>query len=51
MFRFQQMDAPRLQRNLIHIDLYVPEDQARACVDAAIVKGGRIVYEDRAPPW
>ena len=28
-FWFQQMDAPRPQRNRIHIDLYVPEDQAR----------------------
>ena len=27
-FWFQQMDAPRPQRNRIHIDLYLPEDQA-----------------------
>ena len=51
MFWFKQMDAPRPQRNWIHIDLYVPEDQARARVDAAIAAGGRIVYEDRAPLW
>ena len=50
-FWFQQMDAPRPQRNRIHIDVYVPEDQARARVDAAIAAGGRIVYEDRAPLW
>jgi Glyoxalase-like domain len=50
-FWFQQMDAPRPQRNRIHIDLYIPEDQARARVDAAIAAGGRIVYEDRAPLW
>ena len=50
-FWFQQMDAPRPQRNRIHLDLYVPEDQARARVDAAIAAGGRIVYEDRAPLW
>jgi 4a-hydroxytetrahydrobiopterin dehydratase len=50
-FWFQQMDEPRLQRNRIHIDLYLPEDQARARVDAAIAAGGRIVYEDRAPLW
>ena len=48
---FQQMDEPRPQRNRIHIDLYVPEDRARARVDAAIAAGGRIVYEDRAPLW
>ena len=50
-FWFQQMDAPRPQRNRIHIDLYLPEDQARARVDAEIAAGGRIVYEDRAPLW
>jgi 4a-hydroxytetrahydrobiopterin dehydratase len=50
-FWFQQMDAPRPQRNRIHIDLYLPEDQARARVDAAIAVGGRIVYEVRAPLW
>jgi 4a-hydroxytetrahydrobiopterin dehydratase len=48
---FQQMDEPRPQRSRIHIDLYVPEDQARSRVDAAIAAGGRIVYEDRAPLW
>ena len=50
-FWFQQMDAPRPQRNRIHIDLYVPEDQAKARIDAAIAVGGRIVYEARAPLW
>lgn len=50
-FWFQQMDEPRPQRNRIHIDLYLPEDQARARVDAAIAAGGRIVFEDRAPLW
>jgi 4a-hydroxytetrahydrobiopterin dehydratase len=50
-FWFQQMHEPRPQRNRIHIDLYIPEDQARARVDAAIAAGGRIVYEDRAPLW
>ncbi len=33
---FQQMDAPRPQRNRIHIDVYVPHDQAEARVAAAI---------------
>ena len=27
---FQQMDAPRPQRNRIHVDLYVPHDEAEA---------------------
>jgi 4a-hydroxytetrahydrobiopterin dehydratase len=50
-FWFQQMDAPRPQRNRIHIDLYLPEDQARARVDAALAAGGRIAYEANAPEW
>ncbi|MGB7804197.1 MAG: VOC family protein, partial [Actinomycetota bacterium] len=33
---FQQMDAPRPQRNRIHVDLYVPHDEAEARVAAAI---------------
>jgi 4a-hydroxytetrahydrobiopterin dehydratase len=48
---FQQMDAPRPQRNRIHIDLYLPEDRARARIDAALAVGGRIVYEGHAPKW
>jgi 4a-hydroxytetrahydrobiopterin dehydratase len=50
-FWFQQMDAARPQRNRIHIDLYLPEDQARARIDAAVAAGGRIVYDAHAPEW
>jgi 4a-hydroxytetrahydrobiopterin dehydratase len=50
-FWFQQMDAPRPERNRVHIDLYLPEDQARARIDAAIAAGGRIVFDGRAPNW
>jgi 4a-hydroxytetrahydrobiopterin dehydratase len=50
-FWFQQMDAPRPQRNRIHIDLYLPEDQAKARIDAALAAGGRVVYEEHAPDW
>jgi 4a-hydroxytetrahydrobiopterin dehydratase len=50
-FWFQQMDAPRPQRNRIHIDLYLPEDQARARIDAAVAAGGRIVNDANAPEW
>ena len=48
---FQQMDAERPQRNRIHLDLYVPQDQAQARVDAALAAGGRIVYDADAPEW
>jgi 4a-hydroxytetrahydrobiopterin dehydratase len=50
-FWFQQMDAPRPQRNRIHIDLYVPADQAEARVAAALAAGGRVVYDAHAPEW
>jgi 4a-hydroxytetrahydrobiopterin dehydratase len=48
---FQQMDAPRPQRNRIHLDLYLPEDQAKIRIDAAVAAGGRIVNEANAPGW
>lgn len=51
MFWFQQMDAPRLQRNRIHIDVWVPHDQAEARVAAAIAAGGRLVTDAHAPAW
>jgi 4a-hydroxytetrahydrobiopterin dehydratase len=48
---FQQMDAPRPERNRIHIDLYLPEDQAHARIQAAVAAGGRIVNDAHAPGW
>jgi 4a-hydroxytetrahydrobiopterin dehydratase len=48
---FQQMDAPRPQRNRIHIDVDVPHQAARARIDAAIAAGGRLVYDDEAPAF
>ncbi|HVX07982.1 VOC family protein [Humibacter sp.] len=48
---FQQMDAPRPQRNRIHIDLALPRDQAEARIAAAVAAGGRIANDDNAPHW
>ena len=48
---FQQMDAPRAQRNRIHIDLYVPHDEAEARVAAALAAGGHVVNDEHAPGW
>jgi 4a-hydroxytetrahydrobiopterin dehydratase len=48
---FQQMDAPRPQRNRIHIDVYVPHDQAEARVAAALAAGGHVVSDANAPGW
>jgi len=50
-FWFQQMDAPRPQRNRIHIDVYVPHDQAEARVAAALAAGGHLVSDENAPQW
>jgi 4a-hydroxytetrahydrobiopterin dehydratase len=48
---FQQMDAPRPQRNRIHIDVDVPHEAARARIDAAIAVGGRLLSADAAPAF
>ena len=50
-FWFQQMDAPRPQRNRIHIDVWVPHDQAEARIAAAIAAGGHLVTDKHAPAW
>jgi 4a-hydroxytetrahydrobiopterin dehydratase len=50
-FWFQQMDAPRPQRNRIHVDVWVPHDQAEARVAAAIAAGGHLVTDQHAPSW
>ncbi|MDO8108224.1 VOC family protein [Isoptericola sp. b441] len=48
---FQQMDAPRPQRNRIHLDVSVPHDRAEARVAAALGAGGRVVSDARAPAF
>ncbi|HYZ12394.1 MAG TPA: VOC family protein [Actinomycetota bacterium] len=50
-FWFQQMDAPRPQRNRIHIDLYVSQDEAEARVAAGLAAGGHLVSGAHAPEW
>src|SRR6266508_2028801 len=50
-FWFQRMDAPRPQRNRIHIDVWVPHDQAETRIAAAIAAGGRLVTDEHAPSW
>jgi 4a-hydroxytetrahydrobiopterin dehydratase len=50
-FWFQQMDAPRPQRNRVHIDVWVPHDHAEARIAAAIAAGGRLVTDEHAPSW
>ena len=45
---FQQMDEPRPQRNRIHFDVTVAEDEAEVRVRAAIAAGGRLVDDSYA---
>jgi 4a-hydroxytetrahydrobiopterin dehydratase len=48
-FWFQQLDAPRPQRNRIHIDVTVPHDVAEQRVAAALAAGGTLVSDKVAP--
>lgn len=41
----------RAQRNRIHADLVVPDDQAQRRLDAATAAGGRLVSDAYAPFW
>lgn len=48
---FQQMDAPRPQRNRIHVDVTVAHDEADRRVAAALAAGGRLVRDREAPSF
>ena len=48
---FQQMDAPRPQRNRIHFDICVPHDEAQRRIAAGLAAGGRLTYEAEAPAF
>jgi 4a-hydroxytetrahydrobiopterin dehydratase len=48
---FQQLDAPRPQRNRIHLDISVPHDTAQARVAAAVGAGGEVVSDAHAPAF
>jgi 4a-hydroxytetrahydrobiopterin dehydratase len=45
---FQQMDAPRPQRNRIHFDVTVPHDVAEQRIADAIAAGGRLINDSEA---
>jgi len=48
---FQQMDAPRPQRNRIHFDVSVPHDEARQRIAAVVAAGGTLTYDAEAPAF
>jgi 4a-hydroxytetrahydrobiopterin dehydratase len=48
---FQHLEQPRPGHGRIHIDVWVPHDQAEARVAAALAAGGRLVSDEPAPSW
>jgi 4a-hydroxytetrahydrobiopterin dehydratase len=48
---FQQMDAPRPQRNRIHFDVSVPHDEAHQRLQATVEAGGKLIYDAKAPAF
>jgi 4a-hydroxytetrahydrobiopterin dehydratase len=48
---FQPMSGPRPQRNRIHVDVWVPSDQAEIRVAAALANGGHLMSDEFAPSW
>ena len=48
---FQQMDAPRPQRNRIHFDVSVPNDEAHQRLAATVAAGGTLTYDAEAPAF
>lgn len=48
---FQQMDAPRPQRNRIHLDIDVPHDAAADRIAATIAAGGTLLSDEAAPAF
>ena len=48
---FQHLQEPRPGHGRIHVDVWVPHDQAEARVSAALAAGGRLVSDEPAPSW
>jgi 4a-hydroxytetrahydrobiopterin dehydratase len=48
---FQRMDAPRPQRNRIHLDVSVPHDEAESRIGAALAAGGTVINDALAPAF
>jgi 4a-hydroxytetrahydrobiopterin dehydratase len=48
---FQQMDAPRPERNRIHLDISVPHDEAPLRIEATVAAGGTILSDAEAPAF
>jgi 4a-hydroxytetrahydrobiopterin dehydratase len=45
------MDAPRSQRNRIHVDVSVPHDEASLRIEATLTAGGTVRSDAAAPAF
>jgi len=50
-FWFQHMEIARTDRNRIHLDVYVPGDEAEERVQKIIDAGGTLLTDEHAPDW
>jgi 4a-hydroxytetrahydrobiopterin dehydratase len=48
---FQHMEIARTDRNRIHLDVYVPNDDAEDRVQAIVEAGGTLLTDEHAPDW
>ena len=48
---FQQMDAPRPQRNRVHFDVWVAPEEAEPRIARVLEAGGRMVSDGEAPSF
>src|SRR5438552_6772067 len=48
---FQKIESPDPEVNRIHLDIWVPPDEAQARIAAALAAGGRLVTDKYAPAW
>jgi 4a-hydroxytetrahydrobiopterin dehydratase len=48
---FQAMDPARTGRGRLHLDVYVPDGQGPARVEACLAAGGVLVTDEHAPAW
>ncbi|MDJ0339517.1 4a-hydroxytetrahydrobiopterin dehydratase [Cryobacterium sp. PH31-O1] len=48
---FQHMEIARTERNRIHLDVYVPSDDAEDRVAAVLLGGGVLLTDEHAPDW
>ncbi|TFD58746.1 pterin-4-alpha-carbinolamine dehydratase [Cryobacterium suzukii] len=48
---FQHMEIARTDRNRIHMDVYVPSDDAEDRVAAVLAVGGMLLSDEHAPDW